>query len=160
MSNKRNKRYKEAILTYFTMSDFFKMQKTPELIKKKWEVKLQQLKTKTELTHKQNIISLKQKLEQSQQQEFQKQVQKYEKKKKAYLKKKELEYKRKCDNEIREFEGKPKKEIKHKRLTKSQKLQFALQIAQENAKLRDTNDKGQAHCISCGERKEWEDLAG
>ena len=111
--------------------------------------KLQQLKTKAELTHKQNILNLKQKLEQSQQQEFQKQVQKYERRKDSYLKKKEQEYKRKCDNEIRILEGKPIKEPKHKKLTKTQKLQFALQIAQENAKLRDTNDKGQAHCISC-----------
>jgi len=159
VSNRRNKRYKEAILTYFIMSDFFKMQKSPELIKKKWEVKLQQLKTKAELTHKQNILNLRKKLEQSQQQEFQKQVQKYEKRKNAYLKKKEQEYKRKCDNEIRILEGKPIKEPKHKKLTKNQKLQFALQIAQENAKLRDTNDKGQAHCISCWNFKEWEDLA-
>ena len=149
MSNKRNKRYKEAILTYFIMSDFFKMQKTPELIKKKWELKLKQLKDKTELSHKQNIVSLKQRLETTQQQEFQRQVLKYERKKATYLKKKEQEYKRKCENEIRILEGKPPKEKKFKKLNKTQKLQFALQIAQENAKLRDTNDEGQARCISC-----------
>lgn len=125
------------------------MQKSPELIQKKWEVKLQQLKIKTEHSHKQNILSLKERLNFKLDQEFQKQLQKIERRKNAYLKKKEQEYKRKCENEIREFQGKPKKEPKHKKLTRNQKLQFALQIAQENAKLRDTNEQGQAHCISC-----------
>lgn len=135
------------------------MQKTPELIRKKWELKLNQLKIKTEHSHKQNILSLKERLNFKLDQEFQKQLQKFERRKNTYLKKKEQEYKRKCENEVRELEGKPPKEKKHKKLTRNQKLQFALQIAQENAKLRDTNEQGQAHCISCWNFKEWEDLA-
>ena len=66
-------------------------------------------------------------------------VQRLEKRKVAYLNKKELEYKRKCENEIRQLQGKPKREYKAKKWTRNKKLQFALSLAQENSKLRDTN---------------------
>ena len=59
---------------------------------------------------------------------------------KAYLNKKEEEYKRKCLNEIRQLQGKPKKEYKQQPITKNKLLQFALEIAQENSKLRDTDE--------------------
>ena len=67
---------------------------------------------------------------------------------------------KKCENEVRELEGKPPKEKKHKKLTRNQKLQFALQIAQENSKLRDTDENGEADCISCDEHKTRSELAG
>ena len=61
-----------------------------------------------------------------------------EKKEQAYIKKKELEYKRKMLNEIRQMQGKEPKEYKTK--SKLNPLNFALALAQENARLRDTNE--------------------
>jgi hypothetical protein len=42
-------------------------------------------------------------------------------------------------NEIREFKGNKVVVYKDKKWTRNKKLQFALAIAQENSKLRDTN---------------------
>jgi len=135
------------------------MKKTPELIKKKWELKRHQLKNKTELSHKNKIINLRQILERDKANEFQKKALSYEKKKNAYLNKKEKEYKRKCENEIRQLEGKPEKVYKPKKRSRSAKLNFALQIEQENAKLRDTDPEGNGFCCSCGEKKTRAELA-
>lgn len=60
----------------------------------------------------------------------------------AYLNKKRQEYDRKCKNEIRALEGKKERVYKVKDLTRNQKLQLALSIAQENAKLEGTNEDG------------------
>jgi hypothetical protein len=38
-------------------------------------------------------------------------------------------------------------------------LEFALKIAQENARLRDTDADGNGYCISCGKRCSWAELA-
>ena len=135
------------------------MKKTPELIRKKWEVKRNQLKQRTELSHKTNIVNLRKTLERDKDQEFQKKALKYERKMKAYLKKKELEYKRKCENEVRALEGKPERVYKPKKRTRNQKLVFALQIAQENSKLRDTDPEGYWYCCSCWEKHSREELA-
>lgn len=75
------------------------------------------------------------------------QIQKLEKKKNAELKKKEEMYKRKMLNEIRELEWKPKRIYKTD-APKIKPLQFALSIAQENARLRDTDADWYGFCIS------------
>ena len=59
----------------------------------------------------------------------------------AKLKRKELDCDRKCKNEIRKLEGKEERVYKVKK-KKLNKLDFALKIAQENVRLRDTDDKG------------------
>ena len=82
------------------------------------------------------------------------------KKHQSDLAKKKLEYERKAKNELRLLEGKPQREYKQKKPTKNQKLQFALDIAQENSKLRDTNENWEGFCISCNQKKSWSELAG
>lgn len=72
---------------------------------------------------------------------------KNERKKLAYIRKKEEEYKRKMLNEIREIQNKPKKVYKTE-WPKIKPIQFAMQIAQENARLRDTDENGRWPCIS------------
>ena len=82
------------------------------------------------------------------------------KKHQSDLAKKKLEYERKAKNELRLLEGKPQREYRTKKPSKNQKLQFALEIAQENSKLRDTNENGEGFCISCNQKKSWSELAG
>ena len=132
------------------------MKKTPELIRKKREQKKRQLHFLVQRKEKQKlqaiddtVLEYKIKL-----------IAKIQRKNLAYIKKKELEYDRKMQNELRQLAGKPEKEYKTKKPTKSQKLQFALDIAQENSKLRDTNENWEGFCISCNLRKKREELAG
>lgn len=132
------------------------MKKTPEQIRKKREQKKKQLHFLVERKEKQKlqaiddtVLEYKIKL-----------IAKIQRKNLAYLKKKELEYDRKMNNELRQLAGKPQREYKTKKPSKNQKLQFALDIAQENSKLRDTNENGEGFCISCNLRKKREELAG
>ena len=138
------------------MRSFVIMKKTPEQIRKKREQKKRQLHFLVERKEKQKlqaiddtVLEYKIKL-----------IAKIQRKNLAYIKKKELEYDRKMQNELRQLEGKPQKEYKTKKPTKNQKLQFALDIAQENSKLRDTNENWEGFCISCNLRKKREELAG
>ena len=74
----------------------------------------------------------------------------------AKLKRKEIDCDRKCKNEIRKLEGKEER-VYVKKKKKLNKLDFALKIAQENAKLRDTDSEWRGFCISCDWLKErWE----
>lgn len=132
------------------------MKKTPEQVRKKREQKKRQLHFLTERKGKQKlqaiddtVLEYKIKL-----------IAKIQRKNLAYIRKKELEYDRKMQNELRQLEGKPQREYKIKKPTKNQKLQFALDIAQENSKLRDTNENWEGFCISCNLRKKREELAG
>lgn len=59
----------------------------------------------------------------------------------ARLKKKELDCDRKCKNEIRKLEGKPEREYVKKK-KKLNLVEFAMELMQENAKLRDTDISG------------------
>lgn len=111
------------------------MEKTPEQIRKKRELKKRQLHFLVEKKEKQKlqaiddtVLEYKIKL-----------IAKIQRKNLAYIRKKELEYDRKMQNELRQLEGKPQREYKQKKWTRNKKLQFALEIAQENSKLRDTN---------------------
>lgn len=132
------------------------MKKTPELIKKKREQKKRQLYFLTEGKEKQKL----QAIEDTVLEYKIKLIAKIQRKNLAYLKKKELEYDRKMNNELRQLAGKPQREYKTKKPSKNQKLQFALDIAQENSKLRDTNENGEGFCISCNQKKSWSELAG
>ena len=87
---------------------------------------------------------------------LQKKKEKMERKLKAYINKKTLEYKRKCTNEIRKAEWKPQREYKSTK--KLNLLEFAMDLAQENAKLRDTDENWTGRCVSCGRYCSWENL--
>ena len=132
------------------------MKKTPEQIRKKRELKKKQLHFLTERKEKQKL----QAIEDTVLEYKIKLIAKIQRKNLAYIKKKELEYDRKMQNELRQLEGKPQREYKIKKPSKNQKLQFALDIAQENSKLRDTNENGEGFCISCNQKKSWSELAG
>lgn len=132
------------------------MKKNTEQIRKKRELKKRQLHFLVEKKEKQKlqaiddtVLEYKIKL-----------IAKIQRKNLAYIRKKELEYDRKMQNELRQFEGKPQREYKQKKRTKNKKLQFALEVAQENSKLRDTNENGEGFCISCNQKKSWSELAG
>lgn len=112
-----------------------KIKKSEDTIKAKWAKKFMDLKIRTERNNKINIMNMRSKMDKF----IDYRIQKINKKKDAYLKKKEEEYKRKMLNEIREFKGNKVVVYKDKKWTRNKKLQFALAIAQENSKLRDTN---------------------
>lgn len=72
----------------------------------------------------------------------------------ARLKKKELDCDRKCKNEIRKLEWKPEKVYKKKK--KSLNLvEFAMELMQENARLRDSDREWKGFCISCDKLVSW-----
>ena len=129
--------------------------KTEQTIRAKRANKFLQLKNRAEYSTKINILNLKERIWKV----MDYRVQRLEKRKVAYLNKKELEYKRKCENEIRQLQGKPKREYKAKKWTRNKKLQFALSLAQENSKLRDTNKDWEGKCISCNKLCSWSELA-
>lgn len=85
-------------------------------------------------------------------------IDKAERKYKAYINKKKLEYDRKCKNEIRKLEWKPERVYKKKKKTLNL-VEFAMELMQENAKLRDTDISGNWICISCGKLKTRKELA-
>ena len=89
---------------------------------------------------------------------WQHEIEKYERKKQAEVKKKEEQYRRKMLNEIRELEWKPKREYVTD-WPKIKPLQFAMELAQENARLRDTDADGNGRCISCNRMCSWENLS-
>lgn len=111
------------------------MKKTPEIIRKKREQKKRQLHFLVERKEQQKL----QAIEDTVLEYKIKLIAKIQRKNLAYIRKKEQEYDRKMQNELRQLAGKPQREYKIKKPTKNQKLQFALDIAQENSKLRDTN---------------------
>lgn len=132
------------------------MKKTPESIKSKWMQKIREMHAKKNLETNKKILKAKEKADE----ETKRITDKIHRKAEAYKRKKELEYNRKCDAEIRQLLGKPPKQYKQKQLTHNQKLQLALSIAQENAKLRDTDKDGRGRCISCDRLKPRTALAG
>lgn len=85
-------------------------------------------------------------------------LEKLERKKLSEIRKKEDKMRRTMLNEIRAWEWKPKKEYKADK-PKVNFMEFALSIAQENARLRDTDENGNGTCISCTHRWWWSDFA-
>lgn len=112
------------------------------------------MRKKTELKYQILLQKKKEKVEAN----WEWEIRKLEKKKNTELKKFEERYIRKMNNEIRELEGKPKRVYKTD-APKITPIKFALSIAQENARLRDTDDEGRWFCISCNRWCEWWELA-
>ena len=128
--------------------------KTVESIRIKWEKKVEEMKKKADFKYNILLQNRKKTLEKKYEYEWEKN----ERKKAAYIRKKEWEYNRKMLNEIREFEWKPPRAYRWA-WPKIKPLQFAMKLAQENARLRDTDENGRWRCISCNIMCEWEWLA-
>ena len=73
--------------------------------------------------------------------EYHRLLDKAQRKARAYLNKKFLEYDRKCKNEIRKLEGKEERVYKTKK-KKLNLVEFAMELMQENARLRDSDISG------------------
>ena len=119
-------------------------------ITKKWEYKIEEMKKKTELKYQILLKRRKEKIEAN----WEYEIQKLERKKNSEIKKKEEQYTRKMNNEIRVLQWKPKREYKSD-LPKIKPIQFAMDIAQENSKLRDTDADWNGRCISCDTLCSW-----
>ena len=129
------------------------MRKTKDSIQKKYDSLLAEVKYRSQC----KLINKKKELLMKYQDEAERKYSSYERKILAYIKKKEVEYDRKCKNEIRKLEGKPEKVYKKKK--KLNLVEFAMQIMQENSKLRDTDISWNWICISCGKLKTRKELA-
>ena len=128
--------------------------KTKEEIERKYRKLVQELdySCKVKLWNKMKEIYKKQK------DITDKEIAKWTRKIESYKNKKIKEYDRKCKNEIRKLEWKPEKVYKKKK--KSLNLvEFAMELMQENAKLRDTDISGNWICISCDKLKTRKELA-
>lgn len=113
--------------------------KTPESIKRKRDKQLEDAKASKTYEFQRKVNQLRIQVKEKTELELMRKIAKLEKKMNAYINKKRIEYDRKCKNEIRRLQGKEEKVYKQKPLTRNQKLQIALSIAQENARLRDTD---------------------
>lgn len=133
---------------------------TPEQIEAKRDYKLQQLISNKERESHRRIEEWKVKLHEKHALELERKKDKIQRKAIAYINKKRNEYERKCRNEIRRSQGKQERNYKPRPLSRNKKLQFALSIAQENARLRDTNPDGYGYCITCRWWFPYEELAG
>lgn len=131
------------------------MVKTEASIKLYWEKKKEAMRKKADFKYA-NLINRRRVVADR---KFEVEIERYERKKAAYIRKKEEEYKRKCLNAIRELKNRPKRVYKSE-WPKINLPQFAMKIAQENSKLRDTDENGRWRCISCNKLCEWEGLAG
>lgn len=129
------------------------MSKTKEQIQKKWDIKLNDMIKSANYRFRKQFAVKSVKIQDS----LNKEKEKMERKLMAYINKKTLEYKRKCANEIRKLEGKEERVYKKKSLNL---LEFAMDIQQENSKLRDTDENGNGYCVSCGVHCSWENLHG
>lgn len=128
---------------------FMAQKLTQEQIEQRWRYKLDQIEKNKQRETERKIKEREEKLHEKTQLEIARKKQQIIRKERAYINKKKSEYARKCKNEIRKLQGKPEKQYKLKPLSRNQKLQFALAIAQENARLRDSDKDGNAYCISC-----------
>lgn len=128
--------------------------KTKYSVTKKWEEKISEMKKKTELKYQILLKKKKEKVEAN----WEWEVQKLERKKNTEIRKKEEKYTRNMNNEIREMEWKPKRVYKTD-APKLKPMEFAMKIAQENARLRDTDANGNGYCISCDKYCTWGELA-
>lgn len=128
--------------------------KTKAGIEAKWGKKIEEMKIKADFKYKILLQNRRKHYDKN----WEYEIEKNERKKRAYINKKETEYKRKMLNEIREMQNKPKRVYKSE-WPKIKPIQFAMQIAQENSKLRDTDEDGRGRCISCNQLCEWEWLA-
>ena len=130
------------------------MKKTKDSITKKYELLVQDLeyKVRCKIQNQRRILLNKSAIE------VDRKIEKYVRKQNAYLNRKKTEYDRKCKNEIRKLEWKEERVYKKKK-KKLNLVEFAMQIMQENAKLRDTDISGNWICISCNKFKTRKELA-
>jgi len=128
--------------------------KTRESIEARWGKKIEEMRIKADFKFKILLQNRKKYYESN----WEYEILKNERKKQAYINKKETEYKRKMLNEIREMQNKPKRVYKSE-WPKIKPIEFAMQIAQENARLRDTDDEWRGNCISCDKWCERGELA-
>lgn len=119
-----------------------KVKLTDEQIRQKREYNFQRLQSKKKVDTQRKIEEIKIKLHEEKELEIERKVDQLQKKERAYLNKKRLEYDRKCKNEIRKNQGKEQRQYKEKTISRNKKLQIALKLAQENARLRDTDKNG------------------
>lgn len=131
------------------------MRKSEATIKARWNKKIETMKIKAD--YKYNVLFEKKIKSFDKRLEYEKE--KNERKKMAYIRRMEEKYHRSMLNEIREWKGRPKRVYKTE-WPKIKPLQFALKLAQENARLRDTDKDWMGYCISCGKYCSWEELAG
>lgn len=78
----------------------------------------------------------------------------------AKINKKKAEYKKKLNNDIRKLKGLKTRPPTPKKYTVSQKFELLLEIAQQNARLKGTNEYWYWHCISCNKLFHYKDLVG
>lgn len=130
------------------------MKKTKETIRIKWEKKSEQMRLQANYRYE----ILKQNRKKDWDRKWEYELLKIDKKRDAYIRRMEEKYHRNMMNEIREMENKPPRVYKWA-WPKIKPLQFAMQLAQENAKLRDTDENGKGRCISCDILCSWEWLA-
>lgn len=112
------------------------MKKTKESIELKRQKKWEMLKKTTQFRYDVLLNKYRAKLDE----DIEKRRLKHERKINAYLNKKKVEYQRRMKNEIREMENKPPVVYKKRVSPVKKPLQFAMELAQENARLRDTNE--------------------
>lgn len=124
-------------------------------IEAKWWKKMEEMRMKADFKFNILLQNRRKKYESN----WEWEVEKNEKKKAAYIRQKEEMYRRKMLNEIREWEWKAPREYKTD-WPNIKPLEFALKIAQENARLRDTDEDGKWRCVSCNRLCDWEWLAG
>lgn len=128
---------------FYYVRDFFIMPKlTWEQIEKKWEYKTQEMEKVKKLEAMRRIKEREIKLDNKAKLEIDRKKNQIIRKANAYINRKKSEYSRKCKNEIRRLQGKEEKVYKQRPITRNKKLQIALKLAQENARLRDTNADG------------------
>ena len=72
----------------------------------------------------------------------------------AKLKRKKEDCDKKMKNEIRKLEWKPEREYKKKKKTLNL-VEFAMELMQENARLRDSDREWKGFCISCDKLVSW-----
>ena len=119
-----------------------KVKLTDEQIRQKWDYQLRVLEIKKKKEVHDRIEAYRTKLHEEKTLELERKTDQLRKKMRAFLKKKMLEYDRKCKNEIRKNQGKEERKYKEKPISRNKKLQLTLKLAQENARLRDTDENG------------------
>ena len=129
--------------------------KTRESIEAKWKRKVEEMKIRTD--HKFSILFKNKVAKAKKNLEYERE--KLDNKKGIYIKKMEERYRKKMLNEIREMEWRPKREYKTE-WPKIKPLEFAMEIAQENARLRDSDADGNGYCVSCPKWCSWGEHAG
>ena len=131
------------------------MKKTKEQIEYKWNQVYEAAKKKAEYDRELKIEKARQKCRFN----LDKEIASIDRKFNAKLRRKKDDCDKKCKNEIRKLQWKPERQYK-KKVTPFKTIEFAMELQQENSKLRDTDADGRGFCCSCDRFGEWWDFAG